>query len=131
MLINHASNPDNTISFFNLEDQKLKYKLRNKHDNCSCYVDMAQMMQCKDTISLNQGFNLNLIGKCWHIRDKITQSINDGSYASPRLKIYILEINDVKLFLISNVEDLGDEILSQFIPTCYEEININEIEINQ
>ena len=34
-------------------------------------------------------------------------------------------------FPISNVEDLGDESLSQFIPICDEEININEIESNQ
>ena len=34
-------------------------------------------------------------------------------------------------FPILNVENLGDKSLSQFIPTCYEEININEIETNQ
>ena len=27
---------DSTVSFFNLENQKLKYLLQNKHDNCSC-----------------------------------------------------------------------------------------------
>ena len=39
--------------FFNLEYQKLQYKLRNESDNCSCYVAMDQMMQCKHMISLN------------------------------------------------------------------------------
>ena len=85
MSINHTSNPDNTIFFFNSELQKLQYKLKNKYDNCSCYVAMAQMMQCKRMISFNQSFNLNLVGKCWHKRDKTTQSINVGSYASPGL----------------------------------------------
>ena len=32
---------------------------------------------------------------------------------------------------ISNIEDLGENVLSQFIPTCYKEININETETNQ
>ena len=34
-------------------------------------------------------------------------------------------------FSISNVEDFGDERLSQYTPICYAEININEIETNQ
>ena len=37
----------------------------------------------------------------------------------------------LNFFPISKIEDLGCEILSQFIPTYYEEININEIETNQ
>ena len=40
-------------------------------------------MQCKHMI---KGFNLNLIEKFCHKRDKITQSINVGSYVSSRFK---------------------------------------------
>ena len=47
------------------------------------------------------------------------------------MKNNISEINDVELFPISNIEDLGDESVSQFIPSCYEEMNTNEIEIDQ
>ena len=82
-------------------------------------------------ISFNQGFNLILIGKYWHKRDTITQSTNDGSYISPRLKTYISEKDDVELFEFQTLNIGGSESLSQFIPTCYEEININEIETNQ
>ena len=49
-------------------------------------------------ISYNQGFNLNLIGKYCYKRDKINQSINVGSYVSPRLENNNSEINDVELF---------------------------------
>ena len=104
--INHASNPDNTISYFNLEHRKLQYKLRNKHDNCSCYIAMAQIMQCKHMISFNQGFYLNLIWKFWHERDKITQSINVGSYVSPRFKKKT-EIDDVELFQFQTLKICG------------------------
>ena len=85
-----------TILFFNLKHQKVQYKLRNKNVNCTCYVPMAQMMQCKHIISFNQGFNLILTDKCWHKRDKIIQSINVSSYVSPRLKNNISEIDDVE-----------------------------------
>ena len=47
------------------------------------------------------------------------------------MKNNISEINDIDFFPISNIEDLGDESVSQFIPSCYEEMNINEIEKNQ
>ena len=40
-------------------------------------------------------------------------------------------MSKIDFFPKSNIEDLGDESLSQFTPSCYEEININEIEINQ
>ena len=71
-------------------------------------------------VSFNQGFNLNIIGKFWYKREKIIWSINVGSYFSLRLIKYISDIDDVEPFPISNVEDLGDENLSQFISTCYE-----------
>jgi len=57
--------------FFNLEYQKLQYKLRNESDNCSCYVAMDQMMQCKHMISFTQGFNSNRICKCWYKQIKL------------------------------------------------------------
>ena len=82
-------------------------------------------------MNFNQGFNLNLIGKYWYKRDNITQSINIGWYISPRLKNNFSEIHDFEIFPILNTKDLGNESLSQFIPSCYEEININEIETNQ
>ena len=42
--IKHTTNPDSIVSFFNLENQKLKYILQNKHDYCSCYVANYQLM---------------------------------------------------------------------------------------
>ena len=101
-----------TILFFNLEHQKLLYKLRNKNINCTCYVAMAQMIQCKHIICFNQGFNLILTDKCWHKRDKIIQSINVSSYVSPRLKNNISEIDDVE-----NIKHLRS--LGEFFITIY------------
>ena len=54
------------------------------------------MMQYKHKLSFNPGLNLNLIGKFWNKKDKITQSINNGSYVSPRFKKSGLD--DVELF---------------------------------
>ena len=41
------------------------------------------------------------------------------------------EIDDVERFPILNIDDLMDDCLSQNIPTCYDEINVNEIETYQ
>ena len=43
--INHETNLNKTISFFNLEPKKLKYVPRDENKNCSCYVVKAQIMQ--------------------------------------------------------------------------------------
>ena len=40
-------------------------------------------------------------------------------------------MEDVEIFPISIIDDLVDDSLSQNIPTCYDEININEIKKNQ
>ena len=72
-------NSDGTISFFNLENNELPYKLKSKNDNCSCYIAVSQMMQCKHMISFKNEFDLDLIGRCWHKRDKMTQSKNTYS----------------------------------------------------
>ena len=55
-IIKHTTNPDSTVSFFNLENQKLKYILQNKHDHCSWYVANSQLMQCKHMISYKEYF---------------------------------------------------------------------------
>ena len=52
--IKHTTNLDSTVSFFNLENHKLKYILQNKHDHCSCYVANSQLMQCKHMISVKK-----------------------------------------------------------------------------
>ena len=36
--ISYVMNSDGTISFFNLENDELLYKLKSKNDNCSCYI---------------------------------------------------------------------------------------------
>ena len=72
--IKHTTNPDSTVSFFNLENQKLKYILQNKHDHCSCYVANSQLMQCKHMISYKEKFYSSLIEKYWYQRNKITNS---------------------------------------------------------
>ena len=59
----HTTNLDSTVSFFNLENHKLKYILQNKHDHCSCYVTNSQLMQCNHMISFKEHFDLSLIGK--------------------------------------------------------------------
>ena len=108
--INHASNLDNTISFFNLEHQTLQFKLRKKYDNCFCYGTMTQMIQCKHMASLNHGFSLNLIGSFCHKRDKITQSINVSSYISPKLKKYNSEIDDIDFFQFQTLKIWGMKV---------------------
>ena len=70
-------------------------------------------------ISFKDHFDLSLIGKCWYQRNKITNSSFVGTYVSPRIKNNIPEIEEVKLFPISNIDDI------------YDEINIDEIETNQ
>ena len=52
--IKHTTNSDSTVSFFNLENQKLKYILQNKHDHYSCYVANSQLMQYKHMISFKK-----------------------------------------------------------------------------
>ena len=103
--ISYVMNSDGTISFFNLENDELPYKLKSKNDNCSCYIAVSQMMQCKHMISFNNKFDLDLIGRCWHKRDKITQSKNIGSYICPSLKNNIPEIDDVDQFPIINFDE--------------------------
>ena len=88
------------------------------------------MIQCKPVIIFNKLFNLRHIEKCWYKRNKITQSLNVGTYVSPRFK-NITEIEDIEMFPISKIDGLVDDNLSQNTTTCYDEININEIEINQ
>ena len=39
-----TTNLDSIVSFFNLENQNLKYILQNKHVHCSCYVANSQLM---------------------------------------------------------------------------------------
>ena len=90
--IKHTTNPDSIVWFFNLENQKLKYILQNKHDHCSCYVANSQLMQCKHMISFKK-VDLSLIGKCWYQRNKINNSSYVGTYVSPRLKNNIPEID--------------------------------------
>ena len=51
--------------------------------------------------------------------NKITNSSYVGLYVSPRLKNNIPEIEEIEIFLISNIEDV------------YDEIDIDEIETNQ
>ena len=120
----YKNNSDGTISFYNLENNELPYKLKSKNDNCSCYIAVSQMMQCKHMISFNNKFDLDLIGRCWHKRDKITQSKNIGSYICPSLKNNIPEIDDVDQFPIINF----DEKIIEKPPAYYEEIDINEID---
>ena len=109
--INHASNPDNTFPFYDLEHQitiqtkKLRWQLF-----LFCWYGSNDAML--HMISFNQGFNLILIGKYWHKRDTITQSTNDGSYISPRLKTYISEKDDVELFEFQTLNIGGSESLS-------------------
>ena len=52
--IKHITNPENTVSFYNLENHKLKCILQNKHDHCSCYVANSQLMQCKHMINFKK-----------------------------------------------------------------------------
>ena len=61
--INHETNPDKAIPFYNLEHQKLEYILTNENYTCFCCVVKAQMIQCKYMISFNNFLNLRLIGK--------------------------------------------------------------------
>ena len=61
---------------------------------------------------------------------KITQSLHVDTYVSPRFK-NITEIEDIEMFPISKIDGLVDDNVSQNITTCYDKININEIEINQ
>ena len=42
--IKYTTNPDSTVSFFNLEHQQLKYILQNEYDHCSCYIANSQLM---------------------------------------------------------------------------------------
>ena len=104
---------------FQSRKTKLKHNFNNLNEHCSCYIATAHLMQCKHMISYNKVFDLNIIGKCWYQRNKITQSNHVGSYVNPRLKQNIPEIDEVELFSISNVEDI------------YEERIINEIETDQ
>ena len=58
------------------------------------------------------------ITECWFIRKS-------------KIKKCFAEMEDVEIFPISNIDDLVDDSLSQNISTCYDKININEIEKHQ
>ena len=82
-------------------------------------------------ISLNKIIDLRKIGKFWHKRNATSQSCNIGTYTSPRLKKNIYRNEDDDAYLLTNIEHLYDDHVSNNRPTSFDEININKIKINQ